>query len=131
MKKLLGIVVLSLLLSGNAYAEIITFYNCAFEQDNYAFNNKKYERYEIKINLSKKTKENIIIFTDDYANKKDQRKYNIYESKIDKIIDHFAIKELKRQDGSTLISTVYDLKLKLFEITDYGDKGRVKKIKCK
>ena len=131
MKKILGIMVLGLLLSGNAYAKIITFYNCASEQDNYVFNNKKYERYEIKINLSKKTKENIIIFTDDYANKQSQRKYNIYESKIDKIIDHFAINELKRQDGSTLLSTVYDLKLKLLEITDYGDKGRVRKIKCK
>jgi len=33
MKKLLSILVLSLLLSGNAYAEIIKFAKCAYEHD--------------------------------------------------------------------------------------------------
>ena len=33
MKKLLGILVLGLLLTGNAYAEIIKFAKCAYEHD--------------------------------------------------------------------------------------------------
>ena len=131
MIKLLGIVVLGLFLTSNAYSEVITFYNCASEQDNYVFNNKKYERYEIKFNLSKKTIENIIIFTDEYSNKKGEPKYIVWENKIDKVIDHFAIKEVVRPDGSVLLSTVYDLKLKVYEITDHGDNYRVSKRKCK
>ena len=113
MKKLLGIVVLGLFLNINVNAEIITFNNCASEKDNYVFNNKKYERYEKKFNLLNKTIEHITILTDDFVNKKESRvKNNIYESKIDNIIDHFAITETKRPDGSIILRTVYDLKLK-------------------
>ena len=121
MKKLLGIVVLGLFLNINVNAEIITFNNCASEKDNYVFNNKKYERYEKKFNLLNKTIEHITILTDDFVNKKESRvKNNIYESKIDNIIDHFAITETKRPDGSIILRTVYDLKLKRFEVMDYS-----------
>ena len=119
--KLLWIVVLSLFLNINVNAEIITFNNCASEKDNYVFNNKKHERYEIKFNLSKRTIEHITIFTDDFVNKKESQVKNIiYESKIDNIIDHFAITELKRPDGSIILRKVYDLKLKRFEVMDYS-----------
>ena len=123
MKKLLGIVVLGLFLNINVNAEIITFNNCASEKDNYVFNNKKYERYEIRFNLLNKTIEHITILTDDFVNKKESRvKNNIYEEKIDNIIDHFAIRELKKPDGSTILRYVYDLKLKRFEVIDYSAK---------
>ncbi len=119
--KLLWIVVLSLFLNINVNAEIITFNNCASEKDNYVFNKKKHERYEIKFNLSKRTIEHITIFTDDFVNKKENQVKNIiYESKIDNIIDHFAITELKRPDGSIILRKVYDLKLKRFEVMDYS-----------
>ena len=37
MKKLLGILVLSFLLSGNAYADSITTFKCSFNKDNYEY----------------------------------------------------------------------------------------------
>ena len=84
MKKLLGIIVLGLFLNINVNAEIITFYNCASEKDNYVFNNSKHERYEIRFNLSKRTIEYIRIFTDDFVKRKgeSQVKNIIYEEKI-------------------------------------------------
>ena len=69
--------------------------------------------------------------TDDFVNKKESRvKNNIYESKIDNIIDHFAITETKRPDGSIILRTVYDLKLKRFEVIDYSAEQN-KLVKCK
>ena len=122
MKKLLWISVFGLFLNINVNAEIITFYNCASEKDNYVFNNKKHERYEIRFNLSKRTIENIIIFTDDFVKRKgeSQIKNIINEEKIDNVIDHFAIRELKKPDGSIILRWVYDLKLKRFEVMDYS-----------
>ena len=132
MKKLLGILVLGLFLNTNVNAEIITFYNCASEKDNYVFNNSKHERYEIRFNLSKRTIEYIRIFTDDFVKRKgeSQVKNIIYEEKIDNIIDHFAIRELKKPDGSTILRYVYDLKLKHFEVIDYSAEQN-KLVKCK
>ena len=131
MKKILVIIFLGLFLNTNTYGQVITFYNCAQEQDNYVFNDKKYERYEIRFDLSNKIQENIIILTDDYSKEIGESKYRIWETKISKIIDHFVIHKAKRSDGSTVIEIVYDLKSKVYEITDYGDNGRVRKTKCK
>jgi len=130
--KLLWIVLLSLFLNINVNAEIINFYNCASEKDNYVFNNNKHERYEIRFNLSKRTVETIRIFTDDFVKRKgeSQVKNIIYEEKIDNVIDHFAIRETKRPDGSTVLRWVYDLKLKRFEVIDYSAEQN-KLVKCK
>ena len=57
MKKLLAIVVLSLLWSSSANARIILFKNCGFETEDY-------DRWEYKINTSKKKIESIQIYSD-------------------------------------------------------------------
>tara|TARA_B100001093_G_C26255976_1_gene770602 strand:+ start:66 stop:479 length:414 start_codon:yes stop_codon:yes gene_type:complete len=60
MKKLLEIVVLGLLLCGNAYAEEIIYKNCIFGKDGIQIENKKnkdgvkmYDKFLIKINIAK------------------------------------------------------------------------------
>ena len=60
MKKLLEIVVLGLLLCGNAYAEEIIYKNCIFGKDGIQMENKKnkdgvkmYDKFLIKINIAK------------------------------------------------------------------------------
>jgi len=66
MKKLLGILVLGLLLSGNAYAEKIIFSDCASKKDNFIFNPKIWEKNEIIIDTSKKTVSRILIKSDEF-----------------------------------------------------------------
>ncbi|MDA7468090.1 hypothetical protein N8923_01795 [Candidatus Pelagibacter ubique] len=60
MKKLLEIVVLGLLLCGNAFAEEIIYKNCIFGKDGIQMENKKnkdgvkmYDKFLIKINIAK------------------------------------------------------------------------------
>ena len=69
MKKLLSILVISLLLSGNAYAEIIEFSKCAYERDGYKFRTDLYEKKSYLIDLSKNKVEYVAVLTDPYFKK--------------------------------------------------------------
>ena len=59
MKKLLGIVVLGLLLCGNAYAKVLTL-NCTDS-------NKIYEKSELKVDTKRKEMSLFNVYTDDYV----------------------------------------------------------------
>ena len=84
MKKLLGIIVLSLLLSGNAYAKIITL-NCHFHA--------AWEKKEFKINSSSKIIKETSIWSDDWmknATPKITSKIFVLEYKLIYLDDKYA-----------------------------------------
>ena len=119
MKKLLGIVVLGLLLSGNVYAEKIIFSDCASKKDNFIFNPKIWEKNEIIIDTSKKTVSRILIKSDEFLKtEKDAEKYFIFgPDKLDAIIEGYAVRELYL-DGELKVKKTYDLEKKTYESID-------------
>jgi hypothetical protein len=119
MKKLLGILVLGLLLSGNAYAEKIIFSDCASKKDNFIFNPKIWEKNEIIIDTSKKTVSRILIKSDEFLKtEKDAEKYFIFgPDKLDAIIEGYAVRELYL-DGELKVKKTYDLEKKTYESID-------------
>ena len=131
MKKLLGIVVLSLLLSGsgNANAEIITFLKCAKERNNYKFDSSKFEKYELKFDTLAKTVTKIVVRTDKHAKETNEMKHFIRESKLDYMFDNLAGRTI-RVDSKILFKIIYDLEKKTYESMDYGDKYKIHRNKC-
>jgi len=129
MKKLLGIVVLGLLLSGNAYAEIITFTKCAIERNNYIFDTESYERYELRFDTTAKTVTKIVEYTDKYIKKYGELKHYVFESKLDYIVDHLAGRS-SSHNGETLFKYVYDLEKKTYEAMDILANYQVNRFKC-
>jgi len=129
MKKLLGIVVLGLLLGGNAYAEIITFTKCAVETNNYIFDTAKFERYEFRFDTTAKTVTLIVERTDKHAKETNEMKHFITEEKLDFIVDHLAGRSAIH-NGETLFKYIYDLKKKTIEEMDISDNYKISRWKC-
>ena len=129
MKKLLGIVVLGFLFSGNAYAEIITFTKCAIERNNYIFDTEKYERYELRFDTTAKTVTLIVERTDKHAKETNEMKHFITEEKLDYIVDHLAGRSTI-YNGETLFKYTYDLEKKTIEVMDIGDNYKISRWKC-
>ena len=129
MKKLLSIIFVSLLLSGNAYAEIITFTKCAIERDNYIFDTESYERYELRFDTTAKTVTKIVEYTDKYIKKYGELKHYVFESKLDYIVDHLAGRS-SSHNGETLFKYVYDLEKKTYEAMDILANYQVNRFKC-
>ena len=129
MKKLLGIVVLGFLFSGNAYAEIITFTKCAIERNNYIFDTEKYERYELRFDTTAKTVTTIGERTDKHAKETNEMKHFITEEKLDYIVDHLAGRSTIH-NGETLFKYTYDLEKKTIEVMDIGDNYKISRWKC-
>ena len=131
MKKLFSIfLVLGLLISGNAYAEIITFTKCAIERDNYIFDTESYERYELRFDTTAKTVTKIVEYTDKYIKKYGELKHYVFESKLDYIVDHLAGRTSIAQNGKELFKYIYDLEKKTYESQDILDNYRVYRFKC-
>ena len=129
MKKILGIVVLGLLLGGNAYAEIITFTKCAVETNNYIFDTAKFERYEFRFDTTAKTVTTIGERTDKHAKETNEMKHFITEEKLDFIVDHLAGRSAIH-NGETLFKYIYDLKKKTIESVDIGYNYKISRWKC-
>ena len=129
MKKLLGILVLGLLLGGNAYAEIITFTKCAVETNNYIFDTAKFERYELRFDTTAKTVTLIIERTDKHAKETNEMKHFITEEKLDYIVDHLAGRSTIH-NGETLFKYTYDLEKKTIEERDISDNYKISRWKC-
>ena len=129
MKKLLGIMVLGLLLGGNAYAEIITFTKCAVETNNYIFDTAKFERYEFRFDTTAKTVTLIVERTDKHAKETNEMKHFITEEKLDFIVDHLAGRSAIH-NGETLFKYTYDLKKKTIEEMDISDNYKISRWKC-
>ena len=130
MKKLFSIfLVLGLLISGNAYAEIITFTKCAIERDNYIFDTESYERYELRFDTTAKTVTKIVEYTDKYIKKYGELKHYVSESKLDYIVDHLAGRS-SSHNGETLFKYVYDLEKKTYEAMDILANYQVNRFKC-
>ena len=129
MKKLLSIIVLGLLLGGNAYAEIITFTKCAVETNNYIFDTAKFERYEFRFDTTAKTVTLIVERTDKHAKETNEMKHFITEEKLDFIVDHLAGRSAIH-NGETLFKYIYDLKKKTIESVDIGYNYKISRWKC-
>ena len=129
MKKLLSIVFLGFLLSGNAYAEIIKFTKCAIERDNYIFDTEVYERNELRFDTTAKTVTKIVERTDKHAKETNEMKHYVFESKLDYIVDHLAGRT-SLHNGKPIIKYVYDLEKKTYESQDILDNYRVYRFKC-
>ena len=129
MKKLLSIIVASLLLSGNGYAEIITFTKCAIERNNYIFDTEMYERYELRFDTTAKTVTKIVERTDKHAKETNEMKHFIIEEKLDYIVDHLAGRS-SSHNGETLFKYVYDLEKKTYESMDILANYQVNRFKC-
>ena len=129
MKKLLSIIVLGLLLGGNAYAEIITFTKCAVETNNYIFDTAKFERYEFRFDTTAKTVTLIVERTDKHAKETNEMKHFITEEKLDFIVDHLAGRSAIH-NGETLFKHIYDLKKKTIESVDIGYNYKISRWKC-
>ncbi|MDA9861721.1 hypothetical protein N9C51_05235 [Candidatus Pelagibacter sp.] len=129
MKKLLGIMVLGLLLGGNAYAEIIKFTKCAIERDNYIFDTESYERKEFRFDTTAKTVTQITEYTDKYIKKYGELKHYVSESKLDYIVDHLAGRT-SLHNGEPIIQYVYDLEKKTYEQMDILANYKVYRFKC-
>ena len=119
MKKLLSILVLSLLLSGNTYSEIIEFSKCARERDNFKFRTDLYEKKSYLIDLSKSTVESVAILTDSYFKKlvkknpdSGQPKYIILEDKIHSYNKYIVITKREAKSDSVSFERIFDLKSK-------------------
>ena len=119
MKKLLSILVLSLLLSGNTYSEIIEFSKCARERDNFKFRTDLYEKKSYLIDLSKSTVESVAILTDSYFKKlvkknpdSGQPKYIILEDKIHSYNEYIVITKKGAKSDSISFEKIFDLKSK-------------------
>ena len=131
MKKLLGILVLSLLFCNVGFAEKIIFFDCAVKKDNFIFNSKMWERNEIIIDTYAKTVTSIMVRTDEMMKKKYTRKNIIFgPDKLDFIIDGYAVRRLYK-DGELKVELIYDLKKKTKEFVEHGELGQVRLTKCK
>ena len=122
--------VLGLLLSGNAYAEIIKFTKCAIERDNYIFDTEVYERNELRFDTTAKTVTKIVERTDKHAKETNEMKHYVGESKLDYIVDHLAGRTSIAQNGKELFKYIYDLEKKTYESQDILDNYRVYRFKC-
>ena len=117
------------MISGNAYAEIITFTKCAIERDNYIFNTEMYERYELRFDTTAKTMTKIVEYTDKYIKKYGELKHYVFESKLDYIVDHLAGRS-SSHNGETLFKYIYDLEKKTYEAMDILANYQVNRFKC-
>jgi len=129
MKKLLSLIVVSLLFSVNGYAEIITFTKCALERNNYIFDTEIYERYELRFNTTAKTVTKIVERTDKHAKETNEMKHFIIEEKLDYIVDHLAGRS-SIYNSETLFKYNYDLKKKTIESMDIGYNYKISRWKC-
>jgi len=128
-RKLLGIIVLGLLLGGNANAEIITFTKCAIERNNYIFDTEIYERNELRFDTTAKTVTKIVEHTDKYIKKYDELKHFVSESKLDYMVDHLAGRS-SIHNGKTLFKYIYDLEKKTYEAQDILANYKIYRFKC-
>jgi len=124
MKKLLGIVVLGLLLSGNGYAEIITFSKCAHERHDFKFQSNIYKKSMRIIDTDKKIISSTTIFTDEHFKKifernSEERQYYFGETKIDTFNEYIVKtkRETKINNIVDIAEHIYDLEEKKIQIT--------------
>ena len=126
MKKLLGVIVLALLLSGNGYAEIITFSKCYNDRNNSSkFRDDRFEKREKIININKGTIENILILTDKYFKELQEKnsgqpKYLFSEDKISSFNKYFVVRKKVVDINSNKKITyedIYDLKTKRIQLS--------------
>ena len=132
MKKLLGILVLSLLFCNVGFAEKIIFSDCAIEKDDFIFNSEAWERNERIIDIYSRTVTTIMVKNDEYMKKKNlTKKTHIFgPDKLDFIIDGYAGRRLYK-DGNLKIEITFDLKNKTIEFVEHGELGQVRLTKCK
>lgn len=134
MKKLLSILVLSLLFGGSGYAEIITFSKCYnVKEGNLKFREDRYEKRNFVISIKKRIISNSVVLTDEYYDKlskkySGQRKYFFTEDKIDSFNDLFVkTRDTIKANESNIITFegIYDLKTKKIQKTiSYSDINR-------
>jgi hypothetical protein len=119
MKKLLGIIVLGLLLSGNAFAKLIIL-NCDDSQS-------VIEKEEIKINTSTKMISLFTVYTDDWVKNAEPGpvpKMSMTEYKLIYFDEEFAIGQrfFKYKDENRKSELNLDLKKKTFQLFfTFGD----------
>ena len=127
MKKLLFILVLSLLFSASAYSKIITFSKCANQESNFIFLPMIFEKFERVIDTKAGTVTVTTIFTDEHyqklLNQKNiapgQPKYYFQKDKID-FFNERIVKTTRVETYSkaqVVSEALYDLETKIIQIT--------------
>ena len=133
MKKLLSVLFFYFFVSGNAYAEIITFSKCYNERDNNTkFREDLFEKREMIINTDKGIIESVTILTDEYFKKLSEKnsgelKYIFYDKKITTSNKYFVISKKTAGPKSNRITfeEIYDLKTKRIQyLRDYHNMER-------
>ena len=135
MKKLLSILVLSLLFSGSALAETITFSKCyTIKEGNLKFRDEIFEQNSYVIDFNKGIVESIMIYTDNHIKdslekypNSDQQKYFIFQNKITSHNEFFVLSKatLGKEFNKMTSERIWDLKTKKVQMkTDWHHPDR-------
>jgi hypothetical protein len=129
MKKLLSIIVLSLLLSGNAYAKIIILSKCFQTAVANEFDTEVYEKQYYKVDTNQKTLAHISVITDEWLkNSSSKSKIIIEKYDLDYYDDDYVV-GLDKKQNKTFRYTL-DLKKKIVEIYIIEEKKILTYHKC-
>jgi hypothetical protein len=81
MKKIMLVLVLGFLWSGNAYSQVIEYNKCRSDEKG-VFNKTKFEEFKFIINTNLKTVTNVIIYTDDYVKEEREELMKIADARF-------------------------------------------------
>ena len=81
MKKIMLVLVLGFLWSGNAYSQVIEYNKCRSDEKG-VFNKTKLEEFKFTIDTNLKTVTNVIIYTDDYVKEEREELMKIADARF-------------------------------------------------
>ena len=124
MKKFLFILILSLFWNSTSFGMIITLTECTYSGDNFKWMPERYERFDFKIDTTKKTVVSILIYTDKEVKENKNReeflkinKTNIKTYDLEFFDDEFVVATKKLSTGQTFKYTI-NLKTKTIQISE-------------
>jgi len=124
MKKFLFILILSLFWNSTSFGKIITLTECTYSGDNFKWMPERYERFDFKIDTTKKTVVSILIYTDKEVKENKNReeffkinKTNIKTYDLKFLDDEFVVATKKLSTGQTYKYTI-NLKTKTIQISE-------------
>ena len=129
MKKLLSILVLSLLLSGNAYAKTIILSKCFYTASEKKMDTSVYEKNYYKVDTVKKTVTHIERTSDEWAkDHPNDPRIHIMKYTLDYYDDDYVVGIEKKNSRTTKYTL--DLKKKLIEVYDVDRRKLITYHKC-